>query len=461
MYYNEVVVRFIYKKIFTACILLTIPIILSAQKPAISILYFENSSVDKKDSFSKALTEMVISSLSEIEEIQIIEREKMNNVVDEMRLGMTGLVDERSAPKIGNILGAKYIVSGNLLIAGNAINVSYKLTEVETAKIIGGGNISGGIADIISVQYELSVDILESLKKVFPSIKSTIKKVKTRISYNAAVDYGSALEFKDTGDYKKAQELLNKLIGKNPEFANAKGELSDIEKRLKTYDAKRDSVIGSKAQSYTWDNYQQVTGSYSSSTKYSMLLEYCKRGRGQLPKYPSSSMKTSELNDYYIIFALNGLKRWAEFKLEAESFLKKYPASIYYSGVRGFLNSAMRQIQQIENNRNRVKSEISEYIEETKSSSPFKKNMAYFQIAMKYFGYQLYTDALDNFKKLDFKVLEENGINGDDILQSIFMCYYGLVDKKNAEKVYKTLKMLYPDSSIVYSLQSMLDYFPE
>ena len=54
---------------------------------------------------------------------------------------MTGLIDEKSAAKAGNLLGADIIVIGSVSELGNYYNLNVRLIEIETGKSDVIGNI--------------------------------------------------------------------------------------------------------------------------------------------------------------------------------------------------------------------------------------------------------------------------------------------------------------------------------
>jgi curli biogenesis system outer membrane secretion channel CsgG len=46
----------------------------------------------------------------------LLEREKLDYIAEEQKLGMSGLVDESTAPKVGNIKGARYTMTGAITV---------------------------------------------------------------------------------------------------------------------------------------------------------------------------------------------------------------------------------------------------------------------------------------------------------------------------------------------------------
>ena len=70
----------------------------------ISILYFENTTADEEYQWlSKGLTDMLISDMSALPAIKIIERASLEKILEEQALSQTGLTDQGSAIEIGKL----------------------------------------------------------------------------------------------------------------------------------------------------------------------------------------------------------------------------------------------------------------------------------------------------------------------------------------------------------------------
>lgn len=68
--------------------------------------------------------------------ILLVERRRLIQVVDEIGLGETGLLDPSSVAQAGKMLGANGMILGSITEMGNAIVINVKLVEVESAEII-------------------------------------------------------------------------------------------------------------------------------------------------------------------------------------------------------------------------------------------------------------------------------------------------------------------------------------
>lgn len=75
-------------------------------------------------------------SLSTIKVIKEVERKDLQKIIEEQKLALTDLVDESSAPIVGEILGAELLIVGKLYKKGEFFELFLKLLRVETGEVL-------------------------------------------------------------------------------------------------------------------------------------------------------------------------------------------------------------------------------------------------------------------------------------------------------------------------------------
>src|SRR5688572_12008201 len=82
-----------------------------AAKPTVAVLYFDYQGKDEQmGMLRKGLAQMLISDLSGSDRFQIVERDRLQEILEELKLVETKHIDKSSAAKIGKLLGARYMV---------------------------------------------------------------------------------------------------------------------------------------------------------------------------------------------------------------------------------------------------------------------------------------------------------------------------------------------------------------
>jgi TolB-like protein len=104
----------------------------------IAVLDIENMSPDASigNDFGELLSSEIIGKLSEKPGVQVIERQKLLNVLQELKLGSSELADESARLKVGRMLGARQMVFGSYLVSGDSMRLDLRLVDVETGRIL-------------------------------------------------------------------------------------------------------------------------------------------------------------------------------------------------------------------------------------------------------------------------------------------------------------------------------------
>jgi TolB-like protein len=66
----------------------------------------------------------------------VVERTRLLSALEELKLGSSGLTDESTRLKLGNLVGARLMVFGCYQAVGDRMRIDLRLVEVETGKIL-------------------------------------------------------------------------------------------------------------------------------------------------------------------------------------------------------------------------------------------------------------------------------------------------------------------------------------
>ncbi|HPT87761.1 MAG TPA: CsgG/HfaB family protein [Bacillota bacterium] len=112
----------------------------------VAVLPFDDGSIEhwwgKNWDVGKGVADELITELLKIGRFRLIEREKIDKILSEQDFGQQGRVDQRTAAKIGKILGAQYLIMGKVTefstnSTGGAVSVrNYALgIKTHTARV--------------------------------------------------------------------------------------------------------------------------------------------------------------------------------------------------------------------------------------------------------------------------------------------------------------------------------------
>lgn len=108
----------------------------------VAILDFKNNGPASQQHLSEGIANMLATTLAGSSAIEVVERSALDKIVQEMKLGMTGLVDPKSAAQVGKVAGANLVVIGSYTALGKSIRLDAKVVNVETSVIVKGAAAS-------------------------------------------------------------------------------------------------------------------------------------------------------------------------------------------------------------------------------------------------------------------------------------------------------------------------------
>jgi hypothetical protein len=85
---------------------------------------------------STFVTDEVEFQLVASKRFDMVDRQRIDTILDEQNFQISGEVDDNSAVSIGNVLGANVIITGSLTGTGRTRRLTLKVLDVKTAKII-------------------------------------------------------------------------------------------------------------------------------------------------------------------------------------------------------------------------------------------------------------------------------------------------------------------------------------
>jgi TolB-like protein len=202
----------------------------NADAKRIAILYFDNGSDNAELSrLRKGLADMLISDLSKIKMLNVIERARLEEILKEQKLNNSKEFDASTATKVGKLLGVQYILTGAFFDLMGSMRMDARIIDVETGKIIKSEGIDGQTNTFFDLEKKLVVKIASGLNVELNADNKETPEAKTSsLSYETSLLYSDALDKIDKGENGKAIELLKKVLQKNPDFTPAKKALDKL-----------------------------------------------------------------------------------------------------------------------------------------------------------------------------------------------------------------------------------------
>jgi TolB-like protein len=198
----------------------------------LSVLYFDNTTDDIEYQWlSKGLADMLISDLSDLPGIKIVERESLEKLLQEQALSLSGLTKDGPSDKIGQLLQADNLIYGSYITSDDEIRVDIKLSEVMSGKIVYTNKAQGDIDNIFDLQTQLVSGIREYFKLDEPQVPIQ----QETQSLSALASYYIGIDHIDNMRYSEAQSEFSRAIELDPMFSRAQEGLAESYKFLKAF----------------------------------------------------------------------------------------------------------------------------------------------------------------------------------------------------------------------------------
>lgn len=196
----------------------------------LGVLYFQNRTGQSElNPLQKGLALMLTTDLSNVKGIQVVERIRLQALVEEIGLGVSGLVEPNTAPRVGRLLGARWLVGGAILEAKmDQLRIQSNPLDVPTQEIIGQVTAHGVLTELFHIEKDLLFDIIKLLKiEVTPLEEEELRKPCSK-KIKALMSLFQGVEASDRGNYEKAAELYERALKEDPNICMAQGALQEL-----------------------------------------------------------------------------------------------------------------------------------------------------------------------------------------------------------------------------------------
>ena len=227
-----------------------------AQTNKVAILDFENTSGKTEyDALGKAMSSMLITDLSNNihpKKVEFFERSQLNKLLDEQKLQKSKNFDAKTAVDFGKLSGVNYVFLGSVFVMDGNCNITSKLVNVQTSKIILSKEVNGKIETWLELKSLLAEAIAQQLNNPVTLDPSYKDQTTTLATLN---QYGKVLSTMDQGDADKAEQMRSLFEETNPDFKyfnDLKDDIEHLKKRISELETVTDVLtdafdVGDKA----------------------------------------------------------------------------------------------------------------------------------------------------------------------------------------------------------------------
>lgn len=195
--------------------------------------------------FNRAVAAMIAVDLACVPGLTVLERDKVELLVQELGLSASGLVDPTTAARPGRLLGAGTLVAGSVLNeAGPAgpgsgrYRIAGTVSEVARARLLGHHEAEGRQDDFFRLQKQVVHGILDLLDVGVGARPAEVDHIHTR-NWQAYARFARGLELLAEDRFDEAREAFAAALGLDPAFVLAEDALLGTPARAASFDELR------------------------------------------------------------------------------------------------------------------------------------------------------------------------------------------------------------------------------
>ena len=159
-----------------------------------------NTGDEQYDALAEGFADMLIATLAGWENVTIVERQRLDEVLKEQKLSLLGLIDPATAVRVGEILKADRILVGGIAKPKEKLVINVHTYEIETARLITSVQAQGKTKDIFPLTNNLVSELCKGLNvEPRPVDPNDIDK-----NPNASLHFIRGLGFYYAGDFDNA-----------------------------------------------------------------------------------------------------------------------------------------------------------------------------------------------------------------------------------------------------------------
>lgn len=343
-------------------------VLLSVVSPAVAqtlaVLPFANQTGDPSlDPLGRGLADMFVTDLSVVESLTLVERSRLEEVMSELNLQASELIDPKTAAKKGRGIGATHLLTGSVVAMAPTVRIDARIIEVESATVVLSTSSSGPKEDFFYLEKELADKVIAELGLVVTTReRAKLGRLPTE-SFPAFFAWSRGLDAEARGDAAAAAKAIEEALAHDSSFAEAAAMLETIRSRVADAGAASDEVFAAQVVEILREiervkegappdqlsalalPYLQATSTLSARQRYTVSVRALELGLpetvgvviapGAPPRSFNEIMLYERVNSALFAGLIDEILSWGP------TYVERYPGSPFAVSVRGIVQQAL------------------------------------------------------------------------------------------------------------------------
>ena len=213
----------------------------------------------------RGFAQLLVTDLAHSGQVRVLERERMQAMVDELHLSAAGSTDPQSAARSGRLLRAQRVVQGSLSDRGDQLAAATAVVDVTSAGVATAPNASAQLSHLFDLEKTIALRIFDGLGIQLTDAERAAIDQRPTQNLQAFLAWSRGLEAEDRGDYGAARDLYQQAQRIDPSFSTAGQSAQQASDRsaastqtVSDVDVQVTANAAAETQTVTPDQQQQV-----------------------------------------------------------------------------------------------------------------------------------------------------------------------------------------------------------
>ena len=177
---------------------------------------------------SRAMAEFLVTDLSIVGRLQVLERVRVQTLLTEIALGEGGWTEPETAARAGRLLSAERIVQGTIDARATGLRIDAAVVRVGDEPTTGDPVVvEGTVEALFDMEKEVALGLYAEMGVALTSAERARINERPTESVQALLAYGRGLEASDRGDFTTAGQEFAEAANLDPGFQMAQLQLQN------------------------------------------------------------------------------------------------------------------------------------------------------------------------------------------------------------------------------------------
>lgn len=170
------------------------------------------------------MSDLLITDLSRSRQLQLVERARLGEILQELDLAGAGRVDSLSAPRVGRLIQARRLILGSVdTLPSGEFRLSVRIANVETGVLEQALDARSSASELLAAEKVIAYRLFDALGVTLtPAERAAVDDLRPAASLAALVAYGEGVQAELQGDRKRAFNAYSSAALLAPSFSMPK-----------------------------------------------------------------------------------------------------------------------------------------------------------------------------------------------------------------------------------------------